>query len=143
KTWSEAISCITDKKGYFVVNNARFIQFNDGRLIMAVALHNYPGGECNEQADLFVYDSDDNGQTGTSSEQVPDTTYIVTQEPGLIEMNDGRVMMYIRANSGFQELSYSSDRGETWSHIETSNIPSPLSPATIEKIPETGDWLLV
>src|SRR5690606_284512 len=45
KTWSEAIPCITDKEGYFVLNNARVIQLQDGRLMMAVALHNTPGGE--------------------------------------------------------------------------------------------------
>ena len=143
KTWSEAIPCITDKEGYFVLNNARVIQLEDGRLMMAVALHNTPGGEWSGQADLFAYYSDDNGQTWTSSGQVPNETDIVTQEPGLIEMKDGRIMMYIRASSGFQEQSFSSDRGQTWSPIETSTIPSPLSPATIEKVPGTGDWVLV
>lgn len=143
KTWSEAIPCITDKEGYFVLNNARVIQLEDGRLMMAVALHNTPGGEWKGQADLFAYYSDDNGQTWTSSEMVPNDTDIVTQEPGLIEMRDGRIMMYIRASEGFQQLSYSTDRGSTWSPIETSNIPSPLSPATIEKVPGSGDWLLV
>ena len=142
-TWSEAIPCITDKQGYFVLNNARVIQLRDGRLLMAVALHQLPGGQWSGKANLYGYYSDDNGQTWQSSSPVPDTTDIITQEPGLIEMNDGRVMMYIRASGGFQLLSYSSDRGETWSHVETSNIPSPLSPATIEKIPATGDWLLV
>ncbi len=143
KSWGEAIPCITDKEGYFVLNNDRVIQLKDGRLMMAVALHNTPGGEWRNQADLYAYYSDDDGQTWTSSQQVPNSTDIVTQEPGLIEMKDGRIMMYIRASGGFQQLSYSSDRGETWSPIETSNIPSPLSPATIEAIPSTGDWLLV
>jgi len=86
---------------------------------------------------------DDNGKTWFSSEKVPNTTETITQEPGLIDMKDGRIMMYIRASGGYQQLSFSSNRGESWSHIETSNIPSPLSPATIEKIPGTGDWLLV
>ncbi|WP_206610968.1 sialidase family protein [Mariniphaga sediminis] len=142
KTWSEPVACITDKKGYFVLNNDRVIQLEDGRLMMAVALHT-PGGEWKNQADLFSYYSDDNGKTWTSSAKVPNTTDVVTQEPGLIEMKDGRIMMYIRASGGFQQLSYSSDKGKTWSHVEASNIPSPLSPATIERIPGTGDWLLV
>ena len=143
ETWSEAVQCITDKEGYFVLNNDRVIQLENGRLLMSVALHNTPGGQWNNQADLFCYYSDDNGQTWTSSQKVPNTTDIVTQEPGVIEMKDGRIMMYIRASGGFQQMSFSSDRGENWSHIETSNIPSPLSPATIEKIPGTNDWLLV
>ncbi len=52
-------------------------------------------------------------------------------------------MMYIRASGGFQQLSYSSDEGETWSEIEKSNIASPLSPASMEKVPNSDDWLLV
>src|SRR5699024_517994 len=68
---------------------------------------------------------------------------MITHEPGLIELSDGRILMFIRASGGYQQLSYSSDRGETWSPVEPSNIPSPVSPAMIEKIPGTGDWLLV
>lgn len=143
KSWSDAVPCITDKVGYFVLNNDRVVQLEDGRLLMAVALHNTPGGEWKNQGDLFSYYSDDNGKSWVSSAQVPNTTDIVTQEPGLIEMKDGRVMMYIRASGGYQQLSFSQDRGETWGQIETSNIPSPVSPATIEIIPGTGDWLLV
>lgn len=143
KTWSEAVPCITDKQGYFVLNNARVIQLENGRLIMPVALHQIPGGKWKDKADLYCYYSDDNGSTWHSSSQVPDQSTIITQEPGVIEMKDGRIMMYIRASGGFQQKSFSSDKGETWSHIESSNIPSPLSPATIEKIPGTHDWLLV
>jgi sialidase-1 len=143
KSWSSAVKCITDKEGYFVLNNDRVVQLKEGRLLMPVALHNTPEGEWKSQADLYCYYSDDNGKNWMSSSKVPNNTDIITQEPGVIEMEDSRIMMYIRANGGFQQLSYSSDRGETWSHIATSNIPSPLSPATIEKIPWTGNWLLV
>lgn len=143
KTWSDPIKCIQDKKGYFVLNNDRVIQLKDGRLMMAVALHNVPGGEFVNKGDLYAYYSDDNGETWNSSGKVPNSTDIVTQEPGLIELEDGRVMMYIRASGGVQQLSFSLDRGESWSPIQSSNIPSPLSPATIEKVPSTGDWLMV
>jgi photosystem II stability/assembly factor-like uncharacterized protein len=143
KSWSGAIPCIPDKEGYFVVNNDRVIQLKDGRLLLATARHNTPGGKWKSKGDLYSYYSDDNGLTWQSGEKVPDTTDIITQEPGIIEMNDGRIMMFIRASGGVQQLSFSSDRGETWSHIESSNIPSPLSPASIKKIPGTGDWLLV
>lgn len=143
QTWSDAVQCITDKKGYFVLNNDRVIQLNGGRLLMPVALHNTPDGEWKNKADLYCCFSDDNGKTWTSGKKVPNTTEVVTQEPGVIEMQDGRIMMYIRASGGFQQVSFSADQGETWSHIKTSNIPSPLSPATIEKVPGTKDWLLV
>ncbi|WP_051315618.1 sialidase family protein [Arenibacter certesii] len=143
KTWSNPVKCIQDKQGYFVLNNDRVIQLKDGRLMMAVALHRIPGGEFVNKSDLYAYYSDDNGVTWTSSMKVPNATDIVTQEPGLLEMEDGRVMMYIRTSGGVQQLSFPLDRGESWSPIEASNIPSPLSPATIEKLPSTGDWLIV
>lgn len=143
KTWSEPIKCITDKQGYFVLNNDRVIQLKNGRIIMAVAMHNTPGGTLTSNGYLFSYYSDDNGRTWQSGFEVPDTTKIITQEPGLIELKDGRIMMYIRASGGFQMLSFSEDHGVTWSHIRQSNIPSPRSPASIERIPSTGDWLLV
>ncbi|WP_085535190.1 sialidase family protein [Massilibacteroides vaginae] len=142
-SWSEPIVCITDKSGYFVLNNARVIQLEDGRLLMPVALHKTSNGEWKEQADLYCYYSEDNGNTWKSSTSVPNLTNIITQEPGVIELRDGRIMMYIRASGGHQQLSFSTDKGASWSHIESSNIASPISPATIEKIPGSDDWLLV
>jgi hypothetical protein len=111
---------------------------------MAVALHKVPGEDkWSNKGKLYSYYSDDMGLTWTSSPEVPNTTDIITQEPGVIELKDGRIMMYIRASGGYQQLSYSSDQGETWSHIERSNIASTLSPATITRIPSTKDLVLV
>ncbi|WP_343702040.1 sialidase family protein [Chitinophaga sp.] len=143
KTWSAPVPCITDKKGYFVLNNNRVIQLKSGRLLMAVAKHTTVDGKWQGKANLYSYFSDDNGATWKPGAEVPNTTDIVTQEPGVIELKDGRIMMFIRASGGYQQLSYSNDKGETWSHIEKSNIQSPLSPASIARIPSTGDLLLV
>ena len=143
ETWSDPIPCITGRKGYFVLNNDRVIQLRNGRLLMPVALHAIPGADWRNKADLYCFYSDDNGNSWKAGGQVPDTTSVVTQEPGVIEMKGGRIMMYIRASGGFQHLSFSGDQGETWSPVQSSQIVSPLSPATIEKIPETGDWILV
>lgn len=143
KTWSDPVACITDKKGYFVLNNNRVIQLENGRLLMAVALHTSKNGKWQGKANLYSYFSDDNGATWKPGAEVPNATDIITQEPGVIELKDGRVMMFIRASEGFQQLSYSNDKGETWSHIAASNIQSPLSPASIARIPSTGHLLLV
>jgi len=143
KTWSDPITCITDKQGYFVLNNSRVIQLKSGRLLMPVALHRLKGGAWNNKATLYTYYSDDNGLSWKASEAVPDNTDIITQEPGVVELKDGAVLMIIRASGGAQQLSFSKDKGQSWSHIEASNIPSPISPATIRRIPKTGDLLLV
>lgn len=144
KTWSSPTACITDQEGYFILNNSRVIQLKNGRILMAVALHATPdGGEFNQKATLFSYYSDDNGITWNCSGKVPNPSEVIAQEPGVVELKDGTIMMFIRTNGGFQYLSYSKDKGQTWSPIDASNLPSPLSPASIARIPSTGDLLLV
>lgn len=144
KTWSEPVTCITDKEGYFVLNNDRVIQLENGRLLMAVALHQTPGeGGWNSKAKLYSYYSDDNGKTWNPGEEVPTPEEIITQEPGVVELKDGKVMMFIRASGGAQYFSYSEDEGISWSPAKRGNLDSPLSPATIKRIPATGDLLAV
>jgi len=142
RTWGPPVQCI-GKKGYYVLNNDRVIQLNDGTLMFAVSEHKSKDKIFDAQGNLYAYFSEDNGKTWKSSKKVPNETKIITQEPGLIEMGDGRIMMFIRTNDGKQYLSYSSDKGLSWSHILPSNIPSPLSPASIEKIPGSNHWIMV
>ena len=60
-----------------------------------------------------------------------------------VELKDARLMMFIRTTLGSQYLSWSGDGGETWSPARPSEILSPLSPASIKRIPKTGDLLMV
>lgn len=144
RTWSEPRPCILDRQGYFVLNNDRVIQLSNGRLLMPVALHATPGSpQMKQEADLFTYYSDDNGNSWKRSEQVPNKDNIITQEPGLVSLTDGRLAMFIRTNSGYQYISYSSDAGETWSPIEPFTLMSPLAPASIKQIPGTQNLLAV
>ena len=144
KTWSSPITCITDKKGYFVLNNDRVIQLKNGRLLMPVSLHKTPDDNTwNGKGKIFTYYSDDNGITWHCGAEAPNPSGVITQEPGVIELKDGTIMMFIRASGGFQQLSWSKDQGQTWSPMVTSNIPSPVSPASMARIPSTGDLLLV
>ncbi len=143
RTWSDPVSCITDKEGYFVLNNNRVVQLKSGRLLMPVAMHRPSNGKWQDKATIYNYYSDNNGASWTCSAAVPNNSSIITQEPGVIELKDGTIMMFIRASGGLQQLSYSKDRGETWSQIEPSNIKSPLSPASITRIPSTGDLVMV
>lgn len=143
KTWSEPVSCITDKEGYFVLNNNRVIQMSNGRLLMAVNLYNIAEGSGLNKGSLWSYYSDDNGLTWKSGVEVPNPEKILTQEPGIVELKNKDILMIIRSNAGAQCISYSKDKGVTWSPVKPSNIKSPVSPASIERIPATGDLLLV
>lgn len=149
QSWSEPTLCIPDQVGYYVLNNDRAVQLNSGRLVLPVALHNTP--EQNRfvgQAVIMCYFSDDNGTTWRRSRDQrqatsPDGKAVTLQEPGVVELKDGRLMMFCRTNAGSQYVSYSRDGGDTWTPLGPSNIISPLSPASIERIPSTGDLLLV
>lgn len=146
KTWSQPTVCITDKVGYYVLNNDRAVQLRSGRLILPVAWHQGPGQARDTAGVIMCYLSDNNGKTWRRSKDSfkgysPAGQRITVQEPGVVELKDGRLMMYIRTNAGSQYICYSQDGCETWSKARPSNLASPLSPASIKRIPWTGDLL--
>lgn len=139
KSWSDPVRCI-DTEGYHVVNNDRFIQLQGGRIIFPSSLHEAPTWA---NGKIVCHFSDDDGATWNSSRQVDNPNDIVLQEPGIVELKNGKMMLFCRTNSGVQYFSYSTDKGNSWSPVEPGNIKSPLSPASIERIPDTGDLLLI
>lgn len=148
KTWSEPAVCITDEVGYYVLNNDRATQLTSGRLILPVAWHQGPGKPRDSAGIIMCYLSDDNGKTWRRSKDTfkgydPSGERIIVQEPGVVELIDGRLMMYMRTDAGSQYTCYSQDAGETWSKAKPSALASPLSPASIKRIPWTGELLCV
>lgn len=153
KTWSAPVEIISDKEnGYYVLNNDRVIQTKAGRLIAPVAQHNGFGmeehGKWTGNGLISCYLSDDAGKTWRRSKkpfyvQNPEGKTIASQEPGVVELNDGRLMMFIRTDANHPYQCFSDDGGETWSKPEPMAVHSPLSPTSIERIPSTGDLLMV
>jgi sialidase-1 len=92
-----------------------------------------------------VYYSDDEGARWKPSQTIVDLpdSKAGAQEPGVVELKDGRVMMWLRTDQGSIYRCYSRDRGETWSPPEPMGLDSPLSPQSIKRLPRTGDLLLV
>ncbi|MFC2085815.1 sialidase family protein [Bacteroidota bacterium] len=136
--------------GYFVVNNARPIQLSSGRLIIPAAFH--PADGDFEWSDLrmfgipTIFYSDDVGLSwdrAKTSLDAPPIVGVQLQEPGVVELEDGSLMMWMRTNGGFQYESFSNDRGETWTIPEPGPLAAPLSSATISRIPWTGDLVAV
>ena len=145
KTWSEPTYCVTDKIGYYVINNSRVLQLDDGTLLIPVALHNLSHEKFHKNAKMFCYISKDAGKTWVRSGEAanPNPDEIVFQEPGLITLSDGRILMYIRADAGCQYVSYSSDNGMTWTKAVKSPFVSPLAPMTLQHIPGSNNILAV
>ena len=147
RTWSEPTPCITDDVGYYVLNNDRVIQLKSGRLLFAVSKHTFDGDRFDNLGRVTTFSSDDNGKTwqrGKSLLEVHDAkgAFKAAQEPGVVELNDGRVLLWIRTNAGCQYMSRSTDGGISWSTPEPSALVAPLAPATIKRLP-TGDLLAV
>ncbi len=143
RSWSEPIVCINEV-GYNVLNNDRAVQLKTGRLLLPVSLHNTPKqNKFNGRGVISCYLSDDNGKSWQQSISKQQGDNITLQEPGVVELKDGRLLMFCRTPHGSQYVSYSDDNGDTWSPFKPSNIISPVSPATIERIPNTGDLLLI
>ena len=149
KTWSGPTVCISDDEiGYYVLNNDRVVQLSSGRLVVPVALHHKPDWKKPDwNGFLRCFFSDDAGKTWkggktTLTTKTPEGNRVTTQEPGVVELKDGRLMMFARTGHGSQYVSYSADGGDTWSKAEPSTMLSPCSPATIERIPGTDTLLL-
>ncbi len=147
-TWSEKVCCIP-RDGYFVVNNDRVIQLSNGRIIVPAAYHHCPDGTFKTWSSRGIsmcFFSDDNGNTWNQSKSeliAPSESKSGFQEPGVIELRDGSLMMWMRTDMGSQYISYSYDKGETWTNPVSSDLKSPCSPASIKRIPSTGDLLCI
>ncbi len=145
KTWSEPTVCIQDEIGYYVLNNNRVIQLPSGRLLMPVALHNSnfnPDASIHEleksfnsYGKIFCYYSDDEGRSWKRSAQVAVPEKVLAQEPGVVELANGNILMFIRTDAGVQYYATSKDRGESWNEVRTSSLVSPVSPASIVRLP--------
>jgi hypothetical protein len=112
ETWSQPTVCITDKVGYYVLNNDRAVQLRAGRLILPVAWHQGPGQDRDTAGVIMCYLSDDNGRTWRCSKDSfkgygPNGQRITVQEPGVVELKDGRLMMFMRTDAGSQYICYS------------------------------------
>lgn len=150
KTWGEPRLCITEP-GYYPVNNDRVVRLSTGRLIIPSGRHGmimdrFGLPAVADRSDAMAFYSDDDGLTWKRSTTImvaPEESASGLQEPGIIELRDGRLRMWHRTDMGSQYQSFSDDGGDTWTEPRPSNIISPLSPASIKRLPQTGDLVLV
>ncbi len=125
-------------EGFYVLNNDRVIQLRDGRIILPLADDH--GGA------LFLY-SDDDGETWRES-PVLDIARTGSasglQEPGVLELADGRIWSWMRTDTGCQYGTFSADRGESWQTPQPlPGFLSPLSPMSVRRNPVNGRLVAV
>ena len=142
KTFKNPVLC-SPEHGYTVINNDRVIRLKNGRILVPLAVSVNPvhgvradgrGCICDAGAQtLFIYASDDDGYTFkpiTEGVTPPLSRGLVigVQEPGLLELKDGRLWCFIRNDSARQYECFSEDGGYTWSQPLPSPFTSPPSP---------------
>jgi len=64
-------------------------------------------------------------------------------EPNIVELKDGRIMMFARTTLGriYKVLSF--DGGHRWGHPVPTDLASSYSPCRLRRIPGTGDLICV
>ncbi len=139
-TWSEEVLCIP-APGYYCVNNDRVVQLSNGRLLAPASYT--PDVATSYHFTSYCCYSDDEGRTWREGAGKVDLPGSGADEPGVVELREGRVLMVIRSDQGHVYKAYSVDGGVTWSAPEAMPLRSPSSPATIKRIPSTGDLLIV
>ena len=151
QTWGEPRVCIGDDEvGLYILNNDRVIQLKSGRLVLPLARHDdlTKPNKFNDYPLTLCFLSDDGGQTWRRSQTVLDGkpasgNRVALQEPGVVELKDGRLMMFCRTHTGYIYRSFSADGGDTWSPaVRYPGLFAPVSAAAIKRIPKTGDLLL-
>ena len=94
---------------------------------------------------MYCWFSDDEGQTWQNSEViwlVHEDKLFWFEEGSIVELRDGRLLMYARTPMGRLFKSYSADDGETWSDPAPTPLASAYAPCTLARLPN-GDLLCV
>ena len=145
KTFGESV-LVTNQPGYHVMNNDRVQRLSTGRLVVPVASTADVSKVNHFVARCFL--SDDQGLTWRLGQGAIDYAQRGAMEPEIVELTtseDGRVRlaMYMRTQLGHIAVGYSHDAGETWTKAVDAKIRAPEAPATIRRVPSTGDLVLV
>jgi hypothetical protein len=95
----------------------------------------------------MCYLSDDGGKTWRRNRTVLSLNVPGTktglQEPGVVLLRDGRLLLWARTDQGTQWQAFSTDNGETFSAPTPGPLRSPAAPASIKRIPSTGDLVAI
>ncbi len=145
KTWSDQF-VVTPHPGYVIVHNAKLLRLSTGRIVApAEYKKRWPAEKDHNGYVCIVFFSDDNGYSWQVSHNDVDMDPHEAQEPHVVELKDGRLLMVFRTYSGYLGRAYSDDKGETWSQGELlQDLPLPRSGAvTVVRLPSTGDLLLI
>jgi sialidase-1 len=143
KTWSRPERL--PYRGYGSLANDRAIQISTGRILVPC----WTSMDRLASAYAYCFYSDDAGRTWRSTARIDAPkgstgrkTDPAAEEPMIVELKGGRLMMVLRVYLKSIYVSYSEDHGATWSPPRSSGIPAPGSMTTITRMPD-GNILLI
>ena len=157
RSWAEPVTAI-DEPAYYVVNNDRLVQLSSGRVLIPFSWHGDELGRAPSVCGCAF--SDDLGKTwqlgrdrigilpkNVKEPKVMEENYafnlahirernVAVQEPGVVELLDGRVMMWCRTPGGYAYRALSEDGGDTWGPFEAmEDFAMPCGPQSIKRLP--------
>ncbi len=145
KTWSEQF-ILTPYPGYNLLHNDKLMLLSSGRIIAPLEhKKRWPDTRDHSGYVCMAFYSDDNGYSWQMSANDIDMDPHEAQEPHVVELKDGRLLMIFRTYSDYVGRAYSTDQGQSWSKGElVKDLPLPRSGAvTVKRLPSTGDLLLI
>jgi hypothetical protein len=145
KTWGDQL-IVTPHKGYNIMHNDKLVQLSGGRIVCPLEHQFLDKGDDHGGYVSYTTYSDDNGYSWLESENMVNMLPVETQEPHVVELKDGRLMMLMRTYSGHVARAYSDNKGQTWSKGEAVpelKLPRNSSALNVKRIPKTGDLLLL
>ena len=148
KTWSDQF-VLAPYPGYTLVHNDKLLSLKSGRIIAMAEHKQYLPSEHDHSGYVGMsFYSDDNGYGWYPSKNQVDlykSDKIEVQEADVVELKDGRLLMFARTYSGHPVRAYSKDQGESWSKgTMMKNLKMPYAGLpTVRRIPSTGDLLFI
>ena len=143
QTWSAPTRITPD--GYITGCHDRLNVLASGRIL--VPLHSTADWHSHYLHIRFAW-SDNHGYTWQLGEpitlpHVSDSGESGCNEPGVVQLADGSLLMICRTAMGTIFRAESDDDGETWHDLRSLEVVAPVAPSLLRRIPNTHDLLLI
>ena len=126
--------------GVHLINADHISRLRDGRIILPTFWS--PRYGVGDHYHAFCYYSDDDAATWQASVQRVDLPKRGAEEPAIVELNDGTLLMMMRTSLGRTYRAWSTDRGQNWSDPEPTELAAPAAANCLKRRPG-GELLFI
>lgn len=149
ETWTQPVTISDGRCSYMTGTHDRLVKLDNGRMIALV--HGKIKVSRPTHLVSYVFTSDNCGKTwinrtpeGLDAPENPfDKHAYGVWEASVVEVAPSRLLLYGRTSTGYIYQSRSQDGGTTWSEATQTDIPNPVAPMRLTKIPETDTLLMI